>query len=872
MTWTIEHLVHFETAVEPTLSPDGRRVVWVRRRVATVDGTERTVSNLWETRLGAEPRQLTRGEATVSNPRFSPDGDTIGFLSNRPLPGHAEPAPGKVQLWLLPAHGGEAHPATRGRRPVLAFAFRDNGRVVLRMSEAPSLWEREREAERDTSKVVDDPHRTPPIRLYELTLASGEIRPLTANRDWIRHFAVSPDGRYVVATADRSLSYGYDARTPPRTLLLDLTSGEERALFSDDRLLPSKLRWSPDARGFYFFDERSHHPRHRVATVNDLYFHELASGETRRLDADWVPGAADLRVLDDGVLVLRKEGVLNRPVRLRAPDFRPEPVETPHGPWMEVLEAGSGGNILVYEHSTANRLRQWYAVDLSGDEPSPPMRLTDLNRALWALPTGDYERLTLKGANGDPVEGLLRYPLDWNPQVPGPRPLLLHIHGGPASRDEDQWRNTWSSPVILHQQRGAFVLQLNYHGSTGYGLDWVHSIAGRYLQQETADWLAGIDTLLARGWVDGTRMGILGWSNGGIIGAELITRDARFRAAAIGAANVEWLSDWANVDFGATFDEYYLGATPLENPQRYLEISSYLRLDRVSTPTIVFTGTDDRAVPPYQAWNLFRALQQCTDTPTHLVLFPGEGHSLEKIAHQRRKLSEELAWFDRHLYDCRAALPEAVKAGSRLASLAALGAAARDNGAYGERLNGLLVPEIVDFRGLRVGRFPVTRGQYAQFDPAHAPAPGTENLPATGMGGPRALAYARWLARATGRPYRLPSRAEWERLAEDLSDPANTLDHWAGYAANPEDSAAIRAFLAALPVDHSLLTPVDAFPGVGEPMVFDLGGNVAVWVEHHGAPLSLGPSAERPARWRHCGLPAADYQGLRVVLDDSPSR
>ena len=109
---------------------------------------------------------------------------------------------------------------------------------------------------------------------------------------------------------------------------------------------------------------------------------------------------------------------------------------------------------------------------------------------------------------------------------------------------------------------------------------------------------------------------------------------------------MEWISDWANVDFGASFDNYYFGASPLEDPELYIRKSPFFRLGEVTTPTIIYTGTEDRNVPPHQSWSLFRALQQLEKAPARLVLFPGEPHGLRKIAHQRRKVEEDMAWFN----------------------------------------------------------------------------------------------------------------------------------------------------------------------------------------------------------------------------------
>src|SRR5262249_53774116 len=175
---------------------------------------------------------------------------------------------------------------------------------------------------------------------------------------------------------------------------------------------------------------------------------------------------------------------------------------------------------------------------------------------------------------------------------------------------------------------------------------------------------------------------------------------------------------------------YYLGKSPLEDPALYREKSPFYRLDRVRTPTIIFFGTDDTSVPTQQGWMHYRALQQLGTTETRFVLFPGAEHSLQKLAHQRRKLEEELAWFDRHLFGTAKPPEQALKPGSPLASALLRQAAARHAGRFGRRVNDRLVPETVRCGDLEIGRFEVTRAQFAEFDPGYPVAPGEENYPA----------------------------------------------------------------------------------------------------------------------------------------------
>jgi dipeptidyl aminopeptidase/acylaminoacyl peptidase len=903
--WSVDDVIAAEGAEDWTVSRDGRLAAWVKTTMVTEEGEQKPAANLQLCRLDGEAapgsasekpcRPLTRGPGERTDPAFSPDAAHIAYRSADPLPDAGGGENGgdddKPQLWVLPLAGGAPWPLTRFDRPVAVFGWIDSRSLAVLAAESPTAWEREREEAGDSSVVVEDAEREPPVRLFRVGL-DGEVERITDNRLWLDGLAVAPDGRRAVVAERESLSFEFDARVPPRLYLVDLATGGRTLLLEGERLLPYAVQWAPDSSGFYFVDRRSNHPLYREATVADLWFYDLAASSPSRLPLDPRGLGGAYAPTPDGVIALEASGVRLTPVRVArtAGGWERRPLAAGHDGQIQGWELAPGGTSLVYKRSTAAMPPQWWTARLEGDAIAAPRELTDLNPSWRAKPTGRVEVVRWAGALGEEVEGLLHYPLDWFEdgaaapgRTPGRRPLILNIHGGPAGADYDAWDFDWADPVMLWRQRGAFVLQANYHGSSDYGLDWVTSIEKRYYELEVPDLEAGVDFAIAGGLADPERLAAIGWSNGGILTAALITESRRYRAASIGAADVEWISDWANVDFGATFDNYYFGGPPWEIPEVYIEKSPFFDLPEVTTPSIVFTGTEDRAVPPHQSWSIYRVLQQVGKAPVRLVLFPGEPHSLRKPAHQRRKVEEEMAWLERWLWGEEgggarpgARRPEAVPAGSPLAALLGRAKAARARDAFGVEAGGVLAPETVPFRGLAVGRFEVTRAQWAEFDPAAAPAPGEEELPATGMPFERAREYAAWLAAKTGRPFRLPTAAEAEALAgaaENGGGGGNTLARWTGAAPNPEDGAAIAAALAEaaarLGRAAPLLLPVGSFPGTGDDPLFDLDGNAAEWAAgDDGAGVPAGPSADRADDPRG-GESASDpaYVGLRVVAD-----
>jgi hypothetical protein len=296
-------------------------------------------------------------------------------------------------------------------------------------------------------------------------------------------------------------------------------------------------------------------------------------------------------------------------------------------------------------------------------------------------------------------------------------------------------------------------------------------------------------------------------------------------------------------------------------------------MDRVRTPTIIFFGTEDKQVPTQQGWLHYRALQQLGKTDVRFILFPGEGHGLQKLVHQRRKIEEEMAWLDRHLFKSLKEEDASLKADSPLAVALKLKSARADGSRFGAMVKGHVVPEVVRHAGLEVGRFEVTRAQYAEFDKSYRVEAGKENYPANNITFAQARAYCEWLSRLTGQNYRLATEAEADQLYGTPAGPENTLDYWAGYALNPEDALRLQKKIVELGQRAPLLKEVGAFKGAGsDDLVFDLGGNVAEWVvAKDGTARAAGGSADTPVDAKlRTRKPAPEYMGFRVVRGQGP--
>lgn len=253
------------------------------------------------------------------------------------------------------------------------------------------------------------------------------------------------------------------------------------------------------------------------------------------------------------------------------------------------------------------------------------------------------ERVSWRGRWGARIEGLLVYPIDYQP---GQRyPLVTITHGGPQNSARfGTWFATNYLPVLAGQ--GYMVLLPNHRGSTGYGDNFMRDMAGRYFRNAHFDVMDGIDAMIERDLADPDRLIKMGWSAGGHMVNKLITHTDRFKVASSGAGASDWLSMHGESD-SRFARQFIFGGTPWQKdaPRRqYTQDSPLRNAWRVTTPTLFFVGENDTRVPPTQSILMYRAVY-ATGTPSVLYQAKDEPHNFRKPAHQLFKINTELGWY-----------------------------------------------------------------------------------------------------------------------------------------------------------------------------------------------------------------------------------
>ncbi|MEC7784298.1 MAG: prolyl oligopeptidase family serine peptidase [Bacteroidota bacterium] len=864
--WTPEDIVYTESMRSPVFSPDGTMVVWSKSKA--VKKKDRFVADLYLTRLNIKEddsfltTQLTYGDDSDYSPIFSKDGKSLYFLSSRDK--------GK-KLWKLSLYGGEAEEIHEFDNGISSIQLKDKNTLFFTAKNGKTLYDLEAEEKEDDVQIIEDSLHWQPSHIYAFDLKENQITRITDNEKPIRSYQLSHDGNWLYYTITRSLSYGADAQKDPYSYLVNLKTGAKKQILQDFEFPIYDVQFTADDSGFYFGTGFSSDPEWNGAGITELYYYDLASAKATKVDLDWELGVGGGYTVagNDVIVSLANKATMKLAYYTKKGTSwsRSEMDFDDKNEHVSLNAIADDASKIMYSYSTASKLPQYLIADLKKAKVSNEETFITLNKKLEKKYMPKSEIMTWTGYNGDEVTGILYYPNDY--QEEKKYPLMLNIHGGPSSQDTDEWSGSWAYYPSILTQKNMFVLMPNYHGSTNHGLEYTEAIKGNYYDPELEDITKGIDKLVAEGKVDRDQMGTMGWSNGAIITTMLTVKyPDMFKVAAPGAGDVNWTSDFGTCQFGVSFDQSYFGGAPWDDTngktynENYLIKSPLFEIEKIKTPTIIFHGSEDRAVPRDQGWEYYRGLQQVGKTPVKFLWFPGQPHGLGKITHQLRKMKEEIAWIDTYLFDKKPTDNEAFKEDSPLAEIFKLEEAQQENGLYGVLNKGMLIPETVSVKedSISLGRFEVTNSQFKAFKNTFSFDAGKDNYPAV-VSKTEAENYVAWLSQQTGTNYRLPNAKEAEKLqlkAAKSSKGQNNLNTWAGYDLTADDAVLLLQKVNSL--DYSLLKPVGSNKSlkVGDATIYDLGGNVAEYsatgTYDYSAYDFADPYDQKPVSSKHVGF------------------
>jgi dipeptidyl aminopeptidase/acylaminoacyl peptidase len=643
---TLDDLARFRNVGDPQRSPDGK---WVAYTVSTIDvEKDKRDTDLWMASWdGTEQVRLTSGPDGESSPRWSPDGRYLSFLASR---GTEEEKKSGAQVWLLDRRGGEARKLTDIKGGVDEYAWSPDGkRLVLVVSDPDPADEPEKmEGWKRKTKppvVVDRYHfkqdrsgylKAPASHLWLFDVEAGKAEQLTKGPYDDGAPAWSPDGARLAFVSDR----GPDPDRAPNSdiYVLEAKAGAEPRrltdfIGSDD----GRPAWSPDGRQIAFL--RGDDPRYSAYNLNKLAVVPAEGGPanilTGALDRGasgpltWTPEGKSLLfvVTDDRATYVGRVPAAGGPV---------EALTTGRRTVGNVMLGPDGALTLLT--GTATEIAEVHALEADGKL----RRLSHQNDALFAeLRLATTEDFTSKSKDGTVVNGLLVKPAAYEA---GKRyPLLLRIHGGPNGQDE----HSFSFDRELFAANGYVVLAVNYRGSSGRGTAFQKAIYGDWGHKEVTDLLGAVDRAVATGVADPDRLGIGGWSYGGILTDYTIATDTRFKAAICGAGSALQLSMYGSDQYIRQY-ETEIGV-PWKAQDKWIRISyPFFKADRIRTPTLFMGGEKDFNVPIVGGEQMYQALKSL-GVATQLVIYPGQFHGITTPSYVRDRYERYLAWYGRYL-------------------------------------------------------------------------------------------------------------------------------------------------------------------------------------------------------------------------------
>jgi dipeptidyl aminopeptidase/acylaminoacyl peptidase len=305
------------------------------------------------------------------------------------------------------------------------------------------------------------------------------------------------------------------------------------------------------------------------------------------------------------------------------------------------FDVGKTGDIAFLDSTaqTPNEI-SWIPAAPRGRVGAVPPQLTHVNDGFLAtIALGQVERFKAKSADGTTIDAFLTRP----PNAPaGKLPAILRIHGGPVSQYSTGFNLEWQ----MLAAQGFAVVSANPRGSSGYGREFSRAIWADWGNKDYEDVMAAVDTAIAAGVADPDRLGVGGWSYGGILTDHVISKTNRFKAAISGASEFNYLANYGTDHYQRQW-EAELGL-PWRNPDVWMRISPFFRLDKITTPTLVMGGDADMNVPILGGEQLYQGLRRL-GRETELVVYPGETHSIRRPSFQKDRYERYIAWYSKYL-------------------------------------------------------------------------------------------------------------------------------------------------------------------------------------------------------------------------------
>ena len=640
---TFEDVLSLSSVSDAQISPDGR---WVAYVVTKSDLKQNASdSDVWlVSASGGTPVKLTTSPKNDNQPRWSPDGKRLAFVSAREE---------KPQIFLISPFGGESQQLTTSKTGVQSFDWAPEGnRIAYVAQREPTPEEEQKQKDKDDAQVIDRAYKYSRIWVVDIRtrkaveLVKGDFS--ATDPQW------SPSGEwlaYVVTPTPKA-----DDGSLSDIWVTDVAAGTSHKLY-ENAGPDSSPRWSPEGRFIAFLS------RDKPAELGQSWL-TVISSETGSPDGAYPRRLARNLVYQPGAPIWSHDGstiYFTASVKTTSQLFA---ASLFGGEWKQLTDfAGmtgsptfsSDGSSIAFTRASVTQPPDVYTAKVSSI--GTPQKRTDHNPQIRDLSLATSEVIRWPGSDGKEIEGILVYPVNYER---GKRyPMVALIHGGPAGVWTQNFAASWSNFGQVWAGKGWAVFYPNVRGSSGYGEDFLLSNVKDWGGGDYRDIQTGIDHLIAKGIADPDRLAQSGWSYGGYMTAWTLVRTTRFKAAMVGAGLTNMYSMYSTNDLQRILDGYF-GGQPWDNAEFYWSKSAMAFIRKAKTPTLILHGAADARVPPSQAQELYMGLKH-NGVPVELVLFPREPHGLQEPRHQLDKMRREYAWFSKHVLGIEEPAPRTEK-------------------------------------------------------------------------------------------------------------------------------------------------------------------------------------------------------------------
>ena len=626
-------IYRIEAVSRPKISPEGNWILYTQSKIDSAK--DKTVSKLYMMSSdGKETLTLTEQTKGVGNYQWSPDGKYISYLSK------GKDEENGAQLFLMDRRGGEGIQLSDIKGEIEDYVWFNSGKKMVLVikdfnyadtakSKVRKPYEINRYKFKQDYEGYLDNRKT---HLYVLDIVTKKLDTLTRGNYNESDVAISPDDTMIAYSSN--VTENPDKNSNTDLFLLTLNKNATPLKLTNFRGANNSPRFSPDNTKIAFLQSSSDKD-YDMYDLAQLGIYDLKSNSSKIISAKYDRSFSSIFWTRDGqsILSLIEDDRKQNLVQFNIANQKPELLTNEMGVYSAMDMNVKGDIVLLYSNlETPNEIYTY--------QNKTTKRLTHLQDTFVSkLKKGFHKGFQSTSSDGTLVAGILHLP-DSNAKN---LPLILFIHGGPVAQDDFSFDMT----SRIYAEAGYAVANVNYRGSSGRGLAYVSAIAGDWGNKEVKDIIGAADYLIKEGIADPNKLGIAGWSYGGILSNYTIATDKRFKAAVSGAGSSLMISVYGSDQYIAQYESEI--GKPWENPKKWEALSyPFFKVKEIKTPTLFMASQADFNVPVIGAEQMYQAFMS-EGIPTELIIYPNQNHGIRVPSYIVHRLNAHINWFNRYL-------------------------------------------------------------------------------------------------------------------------------------------------------------------------------------------------------------------------------